>query len=70
MAAGPSLYQGCYHDIKDRDDRDLTNFQGQDLSKGACESICRAEGYSHFGRQWLRECWCGHGAGRLILNLL
>ena len=64
MSSGPSVYQGCFHDIKKRDDRDLTKFEGQGVTRQACESLCRAGGYTYFGRQWLEECWCGNGVGR------
>ena len=65
VALRPGGYMGCFKDEKERqpEKRDLQLFLGQDVSRADCEEKCRAKGFPYFGRQKLRECWCGSSYG-------
>jgi len=65
VAFTPGAYKGCYKDDKDKEEeRDLTLFVGQDISREECELTCKNQGFKHFARQWLQECWCANSYGR------
>jgi len=51
--------EGCF---KDAHARDLPTLVGRGVTTEECAARC--EGYSYFGLQYRRECWCGNSFGK------
>jgi len=53
-------YVGCFRD--ELGDRDLPSRQGAQMKLEECALAC--QGSEFFGRQWMRECFCGDSYGK------